>query len=170
MIEEVLCGALMIGLFLCLETLNRLQRKQNEVMVMRFLEARMRTQEQMRRSEEANRRALEANNRRRSQEANRRAREEMEPYDEEEMRRFLSFFEEYNYDNEREKDLWEEAYICCFRKSARVIQRAWRRRQLKNKTIPALKIQRAWRKCISDPSHAVCKRRLLREFKECGAL
>ncbi len=59
--------------------------------------------------------------------------------------------------------------IPTYRRATRVvhvIQRAWRRRQLKKKTVSALKIQRAWRKCTSDPSHAVCKRRLLREFKE----
>ena len=84
---------------------------------------------------------------------------EIEPYDEEEMRRFLSFFWEYNdghlLNGDIEAELWEDQYIFHFRKSARVIQRAWRRRELKKRTIPALKIQRAWRKCISDPSHFV---------------
>lgn len=28
------------------------------------------------------------------------------------------------------------------------------------------RIQAAWRKCISDPNYAVCKRRLMREFAE----
>lgn len=30
----------------------------------------------------------------------------------------------------------------------------------------ARKIQRAWRRCISDPSHEVCRKRLLDEYKE----
>ena len=30
------------------------------------------------------------------------------------------------------------------------------------------RIQAAWRRCISDPNYAVCKRRLLREFAESG--
>jgi hypothetical protein len=31
-------------------------------------------------------------------------------------------------------------------------------------------IQRIWRKAISDPTHTLCKRRLLREYRECGFL
>ena len=30
------------------------------------------------------------------------------------------------------------------------------------------RIQAAWRRCISDPNYAVCKRRLLRESAESG--
>lgn len=30
--------------------------------------------------------------------------------------------------------------------------------------IPATKLQRAWRRCISDPGYKVCRRRLEREF------
>ena len=33
-------------------------------------------------------------------------------------------------------------------------------------SIHARKIQRAWRRCISDPNYQVCKRRLVREFSE----
>lgn len=32
--------------------------------------------------------------------------------------------------------------------------------------IPAAKIQRAWRRCISDPRYYMCEARLLREFYE----
>lgn len=31
----------------------------------------------------------------------------------------------------------------------------------------AKKIQRTWRKAISDPSYAICRKRLLKEFEEC---
>lgn len=33
-------------------------------------------------------------------------------------------------------------------------------------TRAARKIQRAWRRCVSDPSYKVCKTRLEREFRE----
>ena len=32
--------------------------------------------------------------------------------------------------------------------------------------IPATKLQRAWKRCISDPNYQMCKNRLLREAKE----
>jgi hypothetical protein len=34
----------------------------------------------------------------------------------------------------------------------------------------AIKIQSVWRKCISDPSHPACRRRLLREFNDLETL
>jgi hypothetical protein len=33
------------------------------------------------------------------------------------------------------------------------------------KYICANKIKRAWRRCISDPSYLICRKRLLREYK-----
>ena len=32
--------------------------------------------------------------------------------------------------------------------------------------IAAEKIQKVWRRCISDPNYQMCKKRLLREFEE----
>jgi hypothetical protein len=49
------------------------------------------------------------------------------------------------------------------KRSIRIIQRFARYRF---KTKAAKKIQRVWRKCVSDPSYSVARRRLVREFEE----
>jgi hypothetical protein len=46
-----------------------------------------------------------------------------------------------------------------YNRAARVIQRRVRLRRA-----AALKIQRAWRPCITNPKHPACRRRLLAEF------
>lgn len=36
--------------------------------------------------------------------------------------------------------------------------------------IPATKLQRAWKRCISDPSYQICRKRLVREATEIEAM
>jgi hypothetical protein len=52
------------------------------------------------------------------------------------------------------------AYLT-YNRAARVIQRRFKARRE-----AVLKIQSVWRRCISDPSHPICRRRLMREFRE----
>jgi hypothetical protein len=51
------------------------------------------------------------------------------------------------------------AYLT-YNRAARLIQRRVRARRA-----AALRIQRVWRRCITDPSHPACRRRLMHEFK-----
>ena len=68
--------------------------------------------------------------------------------------------------NRREQTIKEYILIgFVTQQSARCIQRSWRRYVL-TRNLKASIIQGAWRECISNPRHFVCRKRLHREFAD----